>query len=172
MEKQKYLLIIKADDRPGLLHLVSGMINRRLIEIESVSAAKTDVRSIVIITVELMISKKALQSLVLKLANIIEVYAVDNIKVSDAIGVRSALYKLSKAFLETPGKGVLQKYGACIVNVDQQTILVSKSGCDADILHLYRQLEGPYLLGFIQTGLITDNYLINEDESSVIKMAA
>ncbi|HEY8929558.1 MAG TPA: acetolactate synthase small subunit [Mucilaginibacter sp.] len=172
MKKENYLLLIKAENRPGLLHLITGMINRRLVEIESISAAKTDVRSIVVITIELLISEKALHSLILKIANIIEVYAVDNTKVAEAFGIRSAFYKLSKAFLETSGTCVLQKHGACIVKVTERAILVSKSGFEADILHLYRQLEGPYLLGFIQTGLIADSYLIDEGESSVIRLAA
>ena len=170
--KEKYLLSIKADDRPGLLHLITGMINRRLIGIESLSAAKTDVSSIVMITVEVLISEKALQPLILKLENIIEVYAVDAVKATEAIGIRSVFFKLSKAFLETPQALVLQKYGAGIVNLYPEAVLVSKSGCDADILNLYNQLEGPHLLGFIQTGLIADTVLISEDQSSVISMAA
>jgi acetolactate synthase small subunit len=169
---EKYVLNIKADDRPGLVHLVTGMINRRLIEMESINAAKTDIRSVVMITIELQISEKALQPLILKQENIIEVYAVDAIKAGKVIGIRSAIFKLSKSFLETPEALVLQKYGASIINLYPEAVLVTKSGCDEDILNLYNQLEGPHLLGFIQTGLITDTILINEDQSSVISMAA
>lgn len=170
--REKYVLSIKADDRPGLLHLITGMINRRLIEIESLSAAKTDDHSVVMITIELLVSEKALQPLILKLENIIEVYAVDAVKADEAIGIRSVFFKLSKSFLETPDALILQKYGASIVNLYPEAVLVSKSGCDADILNLYNQLEGPHLLGFIQTGLIADTVLIDEDQSSVISMAA
>lgn len=170
--KEKYVLSIKADDRPGLIHLVTGIINRRLVEIESVSAAKTDISSVVMIVLELQISDKALQPLILKLENIIEVYAVDAIKACASIAQRSAFFKLSKSFLETPQAMVLQKYGVSIINIYPEAVLVSKSGCDADIINLYNQLEGPHLMGFIQTGLIADTRLINEDESSVISWAA
>ena len=170
--KTNYLITIKADDRPGLVHLVTGMINRRLIEIESLTAAKTDISSIVMITLEITVSDKALQPLVLKLENTIEVYAVDTAKADKVFGSRSAFFKMSRAFLETPQALLLQKHGDCIVNLYPDAILVNKLGCDADIRNLYNQLEGPHLLGFIQTGLIADTKLIGEDESSVISRAA
>jgi acetolactate synthase-1/3 small subunit len=170
---KKYVLTIKADDRPGLIHLITGMINRRLIAIESLSAAKTDISSIVMITIELNISDKALAPLVLKLENIIEVYAVEAIKDSQVICQRSAYFKMAKTFLETPQAIALQKYGAAIVKLYPDAVLVSKSGCDADIRNLYNQFEGPHLLGFCQTGLITDSKLIDSyDEWRISELAA
>jgi acetolactate synthase small subunit len=149
--KEQYVLTIKADNRPGLLHLVTGMINRRLVEIESLNAAKTDVRSIVLITIELHVSEKALTPLLLKLENIIEVYTVEAMKLNEAICQRSAWFKMAKTFLGTPLASALQKYGAAIVNLYPDAVLISKSGCDADIRNLYNQLEGPHLLGFSQS---------------------
>jgi acetolactate synthase small subunit len=169
---EKYVLTIKADDRPGLIHLVTGMINRRLIEIESLSAAKTDISSIVIITMELNISDKALTPLMLKLENIIEVYAVEAVKGRQAICQRSAYFKMAKAFLETPQAVALQKYGGAIVKLYPDAVLVSKCGCDADIRNLYNQLEGPHLLGYSQTGLIIDSKLIDSDDEWRISMLA
>ena len=169
---EKYILSIKADDRPGLIHLVAGMINRKLIPIESLTAAKTDDRTVVMITIELVISEKALQPLVLKLENIIEVYAVDAVKASEAIVQRCAFFKLSKSFLETPQVRILQRYGTSIINLYPDAIVIGKFGCDVDIRNLYNQLEGPHLLGFIQTGPIADTLLIDNDESSVISRAA
>jgi len=170
--EEKYIITLKADDRPGLVHLVTGMINRRLINIESINAAKTDVRTIVTICIEATISEKALQPILLKLKNIVEVYDVEAVKFTNVTSLRSAYFKLSKGFLETPKALLLPKFGASIVNLYPDAILVSKSGCDQEILNFYNQLEGIHLLGFIQTGLIADTTLIENDESSVIYRAA
>jgi acetolactate synthase small subunit len=171
--KKNYLLTIKADDRPGLLHLITGMINRRLIEIESLSAAKTDINDIVIITIELNISEKALTPLVLKLENIIEVFSVEAVLKKNVIALRSAFFRMNKAFLESPTVAVLSKHQAQIINIYPDAVLVAKSGRDAEIRNLYNALEGPHLLGFSQTGLIADSKLIEQnDEWRISGLAA
>lgn len=82
MKNGNYVLTINADDRPGLIHLVMCTINRRLIEIESLSAVKTDIQTIVLITIELNISEKVLRQLMSKLQNIVEVFNVEAVEMA------------------------------------------------------------------------------------------
>jgi acetolactate synthase small subunit len=168
----KFILTIKADDRPGLLHLVTGMINRRLIEIESLSAAKTNINNIVLITIELNISENTLTPLRLKLENIIEVYAVEAVKSCETICLRAAWFKMDRAFLETPQRSVLQKHGAAIVNLYPDAVMVAKYGSDLAIQSLYNELAGPHLLGFSQAGLIADSGLIGHEDLERISWLA
>src|ERR1700744_2090866 len=42
MKKEHVVITVKADNRPGLLHLVPGLLERKLIRIESLSLAPTD----------------------------------------------------------------------------------------------------------------------------------
>lgn len=171
--KENFVLTIKAEDRPGLLHLLTGILNRKLIPIRSLTAAPTDIHDIVLVTMEIEISDKALQPLLYKLENIIEVFAVEAVPITKAVSQRSAFFRLQKALLASPQATALAKFEAQIVNLHSDTVVVSKSGSDAAIRQLYNALEGPYLLGFSQTGLITDSDLIGEDQSSVInKLAA
>ena len=170
-----YIVTIKAEDRPGLLHLVTGVLNRKLIPIISLNAAPTDIHDIVLITMKIEISEKALQPLLYKLENIIEVFAVEAISAAKASCLRAAYFKLDRAVLDTPVKDAIQKYGAVIVNIYPDALLVSKYGSKVAIRQLYSELEGPHLLGFSQTGLIADSGLIGnsvEDQSSVISLAA
>jgi len=172
MNKERYLLSIKAENRPGLLHLVTGIIEKKLIAIQSVSAAPTDIHDIIMITIEVYITERDLMTLALKLENIIEVFAVEAIKYDKTLCLRAAYFKMEKLFLESPKVSVLQEHGAVIVNWYPDAFLLAKYGTDAAILNLYNQLDGPHLLGFSQTGLITDTLLIDNDESSVISRAA
>lgn len=166
--KESYILTIKAEDRPGLIHLVTGMIERQQTAIKSLNAAPTDVHDIVAITIEVMISERALASLALKLEKIIEVNSVKAAKYDQVICLRVAYFKLSKAFLENPQKSALQKYGAVIINWSTDTLLVAGYGSDITIRHLYNELEGPHLLGFTQTGLISDTALMDDAEGRVM----
>jgi acetolactate synthase small subunit len=173
--RKKYVLTLKAEDRPGLLHLITGILNRKMIPITSLTAAPTDIHDIALITMEIEASEKALQPLIYKLENIIEVFAVEAIPAAKASCLLAAYFKLDKAVLDTPLKAAIQKYGAVIVNIYPEALLVSKYGTEIAIRQLYNELEGPHLLGFSQTGLIADSVLIgyNEGEqSSVISLAA
>jgi acetolactate synthase small subunit len=171
MNKQ-YVVTIKAEDRPGLLHLVTGVLNRKLIPIVSLTAAPTDIHDIVLITMQIEVSEKALTPLLLKLENIVEVFAAEAVPYDQAICQRSAYFKMNKEVLSSPQASVIGKWDAQIVRIQGDTVLLSKSGNEMAIRRLYNELEGPYLLGFSQTGIITDSALIGEDQSSVIKRLA
>jgi acetolactate synthase small subunit len=170
--KTNYVLTIKAEDRPGLLHLLTGVLNKKLIPIISLSAASTDISDIVLVTMEVEISEKALAPLLAKLKNIIEVFAADAVPYDQVLCVRAAYFKMARPFLESPQMQVLQKYSAVIVNTYPDGVLIAKYGTDAAIRTVYNELEGPYLIGFSQTGVIAESSLIGGDESSVISLAA
>ena len=170
--KEHYLLTIKAEDRPGLLHLVTGVLNRKLIPLISLSAAPTDIHGIVLITMEIEVSEKAMQPLLYKLKNIIEVFTVEANACNQVLCLRAAYFKMAKGFLESQKLSVLQKHSALIVNLYPDAVLVAKYGTDLAIRTLYNALEGPHLLGFSQTGLISESKLIGGDQSSVIRQAA
>jgi len=173
--KSKYIITLKAEDRPGLLHLVTGVLNKKLVPIISLNAASTDIHDIVLITMEVEIAENATLPLLAKLKNIIEVFEVEALSYTKASSLRAAYFLLDRAALASSAKPAIQKSGAVIANIYPKAFLVAKYGSDADIRALYNELEGPHLLGFSQTGLIADSKLIGqseEEQSSVIRKAA
>jgi len=102
MKKENYLLTIKAEDRPGLLHLVTGVIEKKLIPIKSLSYAPTDIHDIILITIEVTGDENELAQLALKIENIIEVFSVEVTLYNSAVCLRAAYFKMAKAFLESP----------------------------------------------------------------------
>jgi len=165
-------MTIKAEDRLGLLHLVSGVIDRKLIPIKSLSYAPTDIHDITLITIEVVGNESDLTQLALKIENIIEVFTVEVKQFDSAVCLRAAYFKMDKTFLESPQALAMSNYDTVIVNIYPDAILLAKYGTDATIRKLYNALDGPHLLGFSQTGLITDSVLIGEDQSSVINRLA
>ena len=166
--KEKYILNIKAEERRGLLHLLTGTIEKRQVIIHSLSSASTDVHGVLMITIEIFATERELMTLSLKLENIVEVFQVEVTQYDKALCLRAAYFKMSKAFMESPQLSVMQKYNATVVNFYADSVLIAKYGCDSAIKALYNQLEGPHLLGFIQSGLISDTTLIDSDEDRVI----
>jgi acetolactate synthase regulatory subunit len=74
--KELYILTIKADPRPGLLHLITGILEKKLIRIVCFSLEAPAADGTVLVTATVMIDPAGLKSLALRLENIIEVFSV------------------------------------------------------------------------------------------------
>lgn len=170
--KEQFVLTIKAEDRSGLLHLVTGVIEKRLVKIISLNYAPTDIHGIILITVEVSGDEGILTQLAFKLENIVEVFSVEVSRYNNALCLRAAYFKMKKTFLESPAAIAMSKYDTTILKFYGDAFLLAKYGTDATIQKLYNDLDGPHLIGFSQTGLITDSKLIGEDQSSVINRLA
>ena len=163
--KTNYILTIKAEDRSGLLRLITGVVEKRQMKIISLNSAPTDIHGLILVTVEVTGDESLLTQLAFKLENILEVFTVDVAQYNAAICLRAAYFRLSRAFMESPKAMVLVEYETSIVKVYPDAYLLAKYGTAETIIKLYNELDGPHLLGFSQTGLITDTKLINDDQN-------
>jgi acetolactate synthase-1/3 small subunit len=171
--KEKHLLTIKADDAPGLMGRILVMLTRRRLVIESITMAKTDINSVVLISIELLIAAGDVRPLQLQIEKIIEVFITDARLCDVVLMQKLAFYKLSTAILQVPQGKAIHKYGAQIVNIYPGSFVISKSGNEQVINELYCKLEGKYLLGFAQSGTIGDIPLLeSNDEWRIIGLAA
>ncbi len=171
--KEHYILTVKAEERPGLIHLVTGVIEKKLIPIKSLSYAPTDIHHIILITIEVVGNESDLTQLALKIENIVEVFKVEVSRYNSTVCLRAAYFKIAKIFLDSPNVSVLRNYDALIVDWYPNAFLVSKYGTDDTITKLYNALDGPHLLGFSQTGLLAKTGLIAHDDiERIIGLAA
>ena len=171
--KEKYLLTIKADDAPGLMGRVLVMLTRRRLVIESVTMAKTDISTVVLISIELMIAAGDISPLQLRLEKNVEVFTTDARLCNSILMQKLAFYKLANTILQVPQGTAIHKYGAQIINIYPDSFVISKSGNAQVINELYSKLEGKYLLGFTQTGSVGDTPLLeSNDEWRIIGLAA
>jgi acetolactate synthase small subunit len=169
--KAHYLLTILSLGRKGLVSIITGMLNRKGIEIESVSAARTDIHSRVLVTLEIIGDVAEVKNVSSKMGNIIEVYEVDMALIRDAWYQKVALYTIEREGFNAELYTRLQKYGATMVGYYNQEIIIQKTGRDEDIQLLYNELEGPYLKSFSKGAAIALKPL-EVDESSGICRAA
>lgn len=163
MNKENYLLTIKAEERPGLLHLITGMIEKRQGEIKSLNAAPTDLHGILLVTIEIGLPDGRITALALKLENIIEVFSVEACQHQAAICLRAAYFRVARTFLDTPKVSLLQSPHTLIVSWHPDAFILAHHGNDRTVRELYHQLDGPHLLGFSQTGLISEASLKDTD---------
>jgi acetolactate synthase small subunit len=172
--KEQYLINLKAEDAPMVLNKVVGIFSRRRIKMTSLTMAPSDSRMIINICIEATLSSAEIEPLLPQIGKIIEVYSVAAIAKKRALNHRVALFKLSTEILNTAEKGLFQKYGAQVVNMNADTITVSKTGTEIMIRELYNKLDGRYLIDFAQSGFITDFFLGDQkdDDHRIIRLAA
>lgn len=170
--KASYLLNILSEDRKGLVSIIAGMLNRKGIEIESISAAKTDIYTNVLITIEVIAGAEEIKIMVLKIKNIIEVSQVTTCLLQKAVYHKVALYSMAKEAYNSDMYNKLQKYGAVILGYDNDKMIIQKTGRDEHILALYNLLEGKHLSGFSKSAAISLMPFTIDDEEAVISRAA
>lgn len=170
--KRNYLLNILSEDRKGLVSIITGMLNRKGIEMESISAAKTDTHTNVLITIEVIAEAAELKTMVLKIENIIEVSQVAARLLQHSVYHKVALYTLDKEAYNSDMYNKLQKYGAVILGYDKDKLIIQKTGRDEHILALYNLLEGRHLITFSKSAAISLMPFTIDDEEAVISKAA
>ena len=72
----QYTLTIKADSRPGLLHLVTGIIEKKLIRIVDFKLGPPSADGLVFMRTKVISNAVELKKVALRLENVIEVYSV------------------------------------------------------------------------------------------------
>jgi len=163
MKKEIYLITLKAEERAGLLHLITGMIEKPQIEIKSLILAPSNIHGIVAINIELHVKSQSISTLALKLENIIEVLSVQVAQHEQVIAIRAAYFRLAKGFLADTAFTELHKHRAMIVNWSADEFIVAHHGNDQSVRLLYNLVDGPFLLGFSQTGLISEQSINDFD---------
>jgi|GEM_PF-2320132 len=171
--KEKYLLTVKAQEAPGLLARVLIMLSRRRIELESISMSRTDLNAVALISCEIFIDGDQIKNLELQLAKIIEVIGVHAIAAKEVTAHKLAFFKISAAILDEQCEAFIQKYGAQLVRISKDAIIISKSGSEEIIKEMYNKLDSTHLIGFAQTGIVADTPLLeDEDEWRISWLAA
>ena len=171
MKKEHYLLDILSEDKNGLVSIIAGMLNRKLIGIESICTSRTDVHAQVQISIEVIMNPEEVSRILHKIKNIIEVYQAEATLIKEAWYQKVALFTLEKDALTLDLFHRLQKYGAVMVGYYADEIVVQKTGREEDIQALYNELDGKHLKSFSKSAAISLKPL-SEDESSVISRAA
>ncbi len=169
--KSDYVLTIFSEDRKGLISIITNMLNRKGIEMESINAARTDIHTRVIITIQLNGYADEIKLMTLKIKNIIEVYHTEVHLLTDIFYQKVALYAINKDSYNAALFTKMQKYGATIVGYPAGKIIIQKIGREEDIQSLYNELEGVHLHSFSKSALISLN-AIEPSEEPVISMAA
>lgn len=146
--KKNYLIVIEADDAKGLLNRITGIFCRARLPIESLLTARTDIHGVVKIFIETELEADQAEIFAMKIEKIVEVDTVQLIE--ERPHLQKAYFSLSSNFTNWT---VIREKGASVVDINNERVLVEKSGTGDEIQRLYNALDGVMLLDFYRFGV-------------------
>ena len=157
------IIAIYADDKKGLLAQILNMLNRRSYVISSLNVSRTDISELVLITIEVKLPLDELQNLLQKIEKVIEVYKAMAWLPGELELNKVGFYRIAKQLLNDDLWLMLQKYGAVVSKIFDDSLVIQKTGTDRDLNELYNRLDGQHLLSFCKSGLIAEKCMMQLD---------
>lgn len=163
-ENDNCIIAVYSDDKKGLLGQILDMLNRRSYTINSLNVSRTDIRETVLITMEIKLPINELQNLLRKIERIVEVYHAIAYMPGELVLNKVGFYRVTIQMMDDDLWLLLQKYGAIVSKVFEDSLVIQKTGTDSDLNELYNRLDGEYLLSFCKSGLIVEKSLVQLDQ--------
>ena len=153
---KKYLLAVLGDNKPGVLTHVAGLISRRAVNIESISAGYTEDANVTRINVVVSAdSPQELEQVKNQLAKLIDVIKVVNISDTEHITRELVMIKV-RATAETRADiiNVVNIFRAKIVDVSKSNVVIELTGEAKKIDAICEVLSDYEILEIARTGAI------------------
>jgi len=162
-ENEHCIIAVYADDKKGLLGQILNMLNRRNYTISSLNVSRTDIRELVLITMEIELPLNKLSAILRKIEGIIEVYQA--VAYTDDLALNKVgFYRVTKQMMDDNFWLLLQKYGATVSKIFEHSLVIQKIGTDTDLNEFYNRLDGEHLLSFCKSGLIAEKSMMQLDK--------
>ena len=157
-ESKEYTLSVLTEDKAGLLNHITIIFNRRKMNIDSLNVSSTEVKGVSRFTIVVNSSKEKIIKVVNHINKLIDVLAAFLYEEDEIYYQEIALYKLStKMFLkgDLVEKIIIRKYGAKILKIEEDHIIIQKTGTKVGTQKLYDELEKfGSILEFVRSGRV------------------
>lgn len=179
---KQYTISVLTEDKAGLLNHLTIIFTRRKINIESLNVSTTEVKGISRFTIVVTTTFEMAEKVVKQIRKIIDVVGSFVYDESEIFYQEIALYKVpTKVFLEgNKIETLVRNNGARILVIEEDHIIIEKTGHKEDTHDLYLKLEPLGLLEFVRSGRVaiskstrkTEAYIkeLEESKSNVLSI--
>ena len=181
MEEQLYTLSILTENKAGLLNHITIIFTRRKINIESLNVSTTEVKGISRFTVVVRCDRAQADKVCGQIRKLVDVLGAFVYEDSQIFYQEIALYKVPTAvFLNGQNiEDIVRRNGARILVVEEDHIVIEKTGHKDETHDLYQKLEPYGLLEFVRSGRVaiskskrrTEAYIKELEESKSNKLS-
>jgi acetolactate synthase-1/3 small subunit len=154
--KEQFTISIFTENKVGLLNRVTIIFTRRHINIESITASESEVLGIYRYTVVVNESRENVEKVVKQIEKQVDVFRAFYHTTDEIIHQEIALYKIATSSVQN-GLGlekIIRDHHARILSLEQDYIVIEKTGHKADTNELLEALQPFNVLEFVRSGRV------------------
>jgi len=154
--EKEFTITIFTENRTGILSRVVGIITRRHINIESISASKSSIEGIHKIIILIRVKESLVKKVVAQLDKQVDILKAFYYHNKDLVFQEIALYKIpSEAFFNgNDVESMIRRYNARILRIEKEYIVIEKTGHQTDTELLLEELKKFGIYEFIRSGRV------------------
>jgi len=151
----KHTLAVLVLNKPGVLARISGLLSRRVFNIESIAASYTEETDITRITIVVQGDDHILDQVIKQLSKLVDVIKIQELEGRDSIDRELCLIKV-KACADRRHDivDIVNIFRANIVDVNRETMVIELTGDEQKINALCAVLEEHGIVEMVRTGKI------------------
>lgn len=155
-EEQLYTVSIYTENNIGLLNRISGIFQRRHINIESLNTSVSEIEGVSKFTIVIYVSEEQMKKIIGQIEKQVEVIKAYYHTDENTIYQESCLFKIKSDLLfeERQIQNIIKESNARIVTVNKDFFILEKSGKKEEIVALYNQLSEFGIMQYTRSGLI------------------
>lgn len=155
MESQHTISVL-TEDKAGLLNKITIIFTRRKINIDSLNVSTTEVKGISRFTIVATGTRETIEKVVKQINKIVDVMGAFLYDDDQIYYQEIALYKVpTKVFLNGQSiEQLVRKHGARILVIEEDHIIIEKTGLKEETHALYEELIPLGLLEFVRSGRV------------------
>jgi len=156
MEQKKYTISVLTEDKPGLLNKLTIIFNRRKINIASLNVSSSEVAKVSRYTIVVYLNEEAVEKVVKQIRKVVDVLGSFYYEENEVYSREIALYKLSLNVYENNQelKQLLRGFGAKVIVIENNQVIIEKTGSKMETHELYDALQPYDLMEFVRSGRI------------------
>ncbi len=155
-EEKEFTLSVLTEDKSGLLNHITIIFTRRNINIASLNVSTTEVDGVSRFTIVVRCTRERIEKVVKQIRKLIDVLGAFVYDDDEIYYQEIALYKVpTQVFLnDSKIEDLVRNNGARILVIEQDHIIIEKTGHKQETHDLYKKLEPYGLLEFVRSGRI------------------
>ncbi|MGM0532708.1 MAG: acetolactate synthase small subunit [Bacteroidota bacterium] len=153
--KDFYTIIAFSENHIGLLNRITIIFTRRHINIESLTVSSTEISGIHRFNIVVNETRERVEKVVAQIEKVSEVMRAEYYTNDEIVSREIALYKIPiRAAIEQNLEQLLREYDARMVDIQNDFVVIEKTGHVKDTEKIYELLKPFGILQFVRSGSI------------------
>ena len=150
-----HTIVAYVEDKPGVLSRIAGLFRRRAYNIDSLTVGRTEVEGVSRMTIVVEADDRQARLIEANLYKLVNVLRVEDVTYEQTVERDLALVKVRADIDQrTQVLQMVEVYGARVVDVSPQSLMVEVTGSEAKVQSLIDVLEPFGIIEMVRTGSI------------------